>query len=85
MKDITKTKKRYWHELTDNEIEELINRKVTWGEILDTFKQPDWCSYPMALNSALGCWSLVDAINLRHQISHTYCESCDCYIKKEKK
>lgn len=85
MKDITRVKKRYWHELTDKEIQEFTDRKVTWDEIMNTFKQPDWCSYPNALNGILGCWSLTDEFDLRHQISRTYCKNCDCYIKKERK
>ena len=76
--------KRYWHKLRDSTIKKAIKNKMTVGEVMRRYKQPDWCGYPNALEGAMGCWSLVDALDLRHSISVEYCKNCDCFIKQDK-
>lgn len=71
-------KRKYWHELSDAEITELIEKKTLIGYILKHYKQPKWCNYPEALAGAMGCWSLTDNLGLRHNISKEYCRHCDC-------
>ena len=67
---------KYWHRLTNKEIEELIDTKITYGELTEIIKQPTWCQYPKALEGIMGCWSLVGN---RKKISHKFCKDCDCY------
>jgi hypothetical protein len=70
--------KRYWHKLQDSTIKRLVKNKVTIQECMKRYKQPDWCEYPNALEGVMGCWSLMDSMDLRHKISLEYCASCEC-------
>jgi hypothetical protein len=74
--------KRYWHTLADSTIKELVARHTTWRQAMERYKQPDWCSYPNALEGVMGCWSLTDP-RIRHEISNEYCAKCDCFRKEE--
>ena len=71
--------KRYFHELADSTVRKIVKSGITYGELMNRYKQPDWCEYPEALNGVMGCWSLMDTMNLRHKISREYCKGCDCY------
>lgn len=73
---------RYFHTLADSTVKKLISKGMTYGELKDKYKQPDWCAYPDALEGAMGCWSLMDMWGLRHKISKEYCGGCDCFIKR---
>lgn len=75
---------RYFHELSDSTLRRLTRKGITWQEVIDRYKQPDWCNYPEALAGAMGCWSLIGCwslmdIDLRHKISREYCKKCDCF------
>ena len=71
--------KRYFHELSQEEVDKLIADKKNWGDIMQEYKQPDWCNYPNALEGTMGCWSLVDLSKdgLRTKISKDFCKGCD--------
>ena len=71
--------KVYWHDLPDFEKERYIAHHVTIGTIMDTYVQPDWCSYPDALAGEMGCWSLMPGI--RTDISREDCKMCDLCLK----
>ncbi len=73
--------KRYWHELKDSTIKNMQRKHFNWGNVMEKYLQPKWCSYPDALEGIMGCWSLVDFFDLRHKISIDYCKGCDCFIK----
>ena len=66
--------KKYFHELSDSEWEDLQKTKMTWDDLNKFYKQPDWCNYPDALNP-LGCWGLI----YRHCRSEQYCSKCDLH------
>ena len=68
---------KYWHELTDEEIAG-IPPEMKCSELRKLYKQPDWCSYPEAID-ALGCWSLIGN-NTRTKISKEFCKVCDLFI-----
>lgn len=72
---------KYWHQLSQEEIDGLVSSGKTWGEIMAEYKQPDWCSYPEALRGEMGCWSLIDfrVDGLRTKISNEFCKDCECY------
>lgn len=76
----------FFHELSQSKVDELVNSHKTWGDIMEEFKQPEWCSYHNALEGELGCWSLVDIRQggLREKISPEFCKDCDCFISKTK-
>lgn len=74
---VRRLKGKYWHRLTDKEIQELIDAKITYDELAETVKQPTWCQYPDALKGIMGCWSLTGSA--RKKISHKFCKGCDCY------
>ena len=73
--------KKYFHELSDEEIKELLENKVTWEYVMKNFKQPDWCGYTNALEGAMGCWSLIDYFGRRKEISREFCKDCPCFEK----
>lgn len=74
---------KYWHELTDEEVNQLFERKITIGDLMENYKQPDWCDYTDALAGQMGCWSLMDAFGTRKNISHEFCKDCDCYASNK--
>ena len=49
--------KKFFHELSQKEIDNLIADKKRWSDIMNEYKQPKWCSYPEALNGKMGCWA----------------------------
>jgi len=74
---------RYFHELEQKEVDDLITDKKTVGYIMETYKQPFWCRYPNALEGEMGCWSLMDLSKdgLRTKINRDFCKECDeCYL-----
>lgn len=73
--------KKFWHEVPQEEIDKLIEDHKTIGYVMENYKQPDWCTYPNALEGQMGCWSLMnlDKDGTRTMISHKFCKNCDCY------
>ncbi len=69
---ITTIPKKIWN----NKIAE----KKTIGWICERYKQPEWCSYPDALDGLMGCWAL---ISVPYKINEKKCKKCDLF-KKEK-
>lgn len=78
-----KDKKKFFHEINQEEVDSLIKDGKTAGYVLENYRQPEWCNYPEALSMGLGCWSLCDLQKegLRTKISHAYCKGCDEYKK----
>lgn len=76
-------KRRYWHKLKDSTVKGIFDKETTIGEVLKRYKQPDWCTYPNALQGLLGCGSLL-SVNLRHKISEDYCKGCECFKRSDK-
>jgi hypothetical protein len=72
--------KPFFHELSQQEIDQLVAEGMTFGYMAQHYNQPEWCIMPHALSS-LGCWSLTDvsANGKRTQISPQYCKDCDYY------
>lgn len=77
------SEKQYFHELTDDEIDELYKEHVTLGYIVATFRQPDWCSYHEALYGQLGCWALMHIGYKQERVSETFCRTCERFKKRE--
>ena len=71
-----KDKRPFLHELTPGEIDKILAEKIKIGELMERYRQPDWCGYPGALEGQMGCWSLMDLKGLRCKISKDFC--CDC-------
>ena len=70
--------KIYFHELLPSH--RMIEMKEhSFGEILETYKQPDWCLFDDALNGLFGCTSLLTKV-----IDKKYCSECN-YFKNLKK
>jgi hypothetical protein len=74
--------KKYFHELEQSEINTLIAEKKTIGYILENYKQPDWCTYPNALEGNMGCWSLMNLLKegMRTKISKDFCKNCERFF-----
>ena len=66
---------KYFHELTDDEFQELVKAGVRWCDLPEIHPQPVWCQYPDALNAEMGCWSLV----YRTGVNKDYCKKCDLF------
>ncbi len=75
---------KYFHKLPQKIINRLLKTNLSWGDIVNKYKQPSWCNYPNALEGKMGCWSLTDLNNngLRTKISKKFCKNCPCYITK---
>ena len=50
---------KYFHKLTKEDVDKLIEQGITYGEMEEKYPQPLWCKYPNALRGAFGCWSLM--------------------------
>ena len=72
--------KPYFHELTEDEFNALVESKITWGDVMQKYSQPDWCEYPNALEGQMGCWGLV--FRTVSKRGETYCTACECYKKQ---
>lgn len=66
---------KYFHELTNEEIKELIDKKLNWNDVQSQYLQPEWCNYKEALNGVNGCWSLTNLVN--RKICKEFCKDCD--------
>lgn len=66
--------KRYFHLIPEAEWESMKAAGRTWGWVARRFREPDWCSYPNAVDP-MGCWSLVG----RMVTGEDYCKNCDLY------
>lgn len=77
-------KHKFFHEIPQSEVEQLLQDKRTWGYVMENYAQPDWCDYALALNGNMGCWSLTDLTEggARTKISPDFCKRCDYYKPK---
>ena len=82
----TEDNRKYWHEISQEEVDKLIADQKTIWYVMKNYKQPDWCNYEEALSWMMGCWSLCD-INkdgTRTKISTEFCKNCECFNNKKK-
>jgi hypothetical protein len=75
--------KKYWHKISQKEINRLIKRNKNYKHVLNNYLPPDWCGFPGALNYPWGCWALCDLEEngTRTKISKKWCATCQ-YVKK---
>lgn len=64
---------KYFHKLTKDEFQSLVERKLTYEQIAKDYPQPIWCGYPDATCGVMGCWSLVSFM----VTGKKYCKNCD--------
>lgn len=69
---------KYWHALSVKEFDELSQVPMSWGDVVEYYKQPEWCKYPEALNGLFGCWSLISSTYRQH-VCESHCEHCDMF------
>lgn len=69
-----------WHLLSTKEQEELLDSQMKLKSFMEKYSQPEWCSYPRALESMMGCWSLMTPGRIRDRSS---CGNCECLIQEE--
>jgi len=76
--------KQFFHEAPQSDIDTLVANKGTWGDIMEKYKQPDWCSYPNALEGVMGCSSLTDFSpdGFRCKVSESFCKTCEMFKVK---
>ena len=73
---INSMEKKFWHELTDKEVQESINKGITYKEMDDIYKTPDWCKYEHPFCKEFHwCDDLLNP-DTRPQISVEYCNNC---------
>lgn len=66
---------KYFHELTQEEYQKLVEQKYTYDQLAKDYPQPVWCAYPNATEGIMGCWSLMGFM----VTGEDCCKSCDCY------
>lgn len=67
--------KPFFHEQTKEKIAEIFASGITYGEFMQQYAQPSWCTYPEALAGRMGCNSLMMK---PETISHDFCKTCEC-------
>ena len=72
---------KYFHELTEDEFNNICRLHITWDGCSRLYPQPKWCGYPDAVQGLMGCWSLMCFM----VTGEKYCKNCDCYIPNMKK
>ena len=79
---INSMEKKFWHELTDKEVQESINKGLTYKEMDDIYKTPDWCKYEHPFCKEFHwCDDLLNP-DTRPQISVEYCNNCKFFKGK---
>ncbi len=72
--------KKFWHELSEEQIQQIIKERHPFGWIMENYKQPAWCNHPNAIAAgAFGCEKLM---NKPDSISSTSCINCKCFNHK---
>lgn len=81
----TADNRKYWHEISQDELQKLLDENVTIRYINQHYKQPNWCNYPNGLTFTLGCYSLCDLSKdgLRTKINTDFCNSCHFFNNKK--
>lgn len=67
---------QFFHKISNDEYNRLVDEDKTWQHIIDNYKQPDWCGYPEALRGGMGCWKLTD----RGVKSQEDCKECELNV-----
>ena len=62
--------RKYYHEISDEEIEKIDKQNPTLDELAKSYRQPDWCNMPLED----GCYSL---FGNRKRINREFCKNCD--------
>jgi hypothetical protein len=63
-----------FHELTESEFNTLVDAGgMTSEECARKYPQPEWCNYPMAVQGAMGCWSLMS----HYVTGPKFCHGCE--------
>ena len=72
----------YFHEIPNNVLKfldkagaKILLLEDGTAEIKFVVKQPEWCSYPGALQHVLGCWSLTGKL----VTGPDFCKNCECF------
>ena len=74
--------KKYFHELTDKEVEQIKKEKLTMREIDNRYNIPDWCEYELEVYPSFHwCNKLMDT-KTRKEINLENCSKCP-YFKKQ--
>jgi len=84
----------YWHELSREHQQEILKQAAkeykTVGWFTKNYKQPDWCTYPDAMDPKFGCWSLVGnweeelGFKSPEKIDRSFCDGCEYYRSEVK-
>ncbi len=75
--------KIYWHLLDEYEYVSLMSKGPSIQDILDNFKQPDWCTMKDAVDPLNGCDELCDPETRMDISPRTICKDCP-YCRKPK-
>ena len=82
-------KVKYFHELSDEEYEILMDNKekITWEECAKKYPAPSWCGHGSgAVCGIMGCWSLMGS-RVIEQVKQRIrkiedCEGCDLVVNE---
>lgn len=69
--------KKYLHKLSLQEYRKLAQSGLTFGELNEQFKKPDWCGHQKALIGDDGCYALVMSFEIE-EIKD--CFRCEFFI-----
>jgi len=74
---------RYFHEIDEQERQAIFDRNIPVREVVEQYKQPDWCTYRNALQGGMGCWSLL--LGDVAKKGEEFCRTCDTHKDYEEK
>ena len=68
--------KKFWHQLTEEEVQAFINKGRTYREMDKIYQIPDWCKYEHPFcHDFHWCDDLLNP-DIRPKISVEYCKNC---------
>ena len=71
--------KKFWHQLTEEEVQAFINKGLTCREMDKIYKIPDWCNFEHPFCKDFHwCDNLLDQ-STRSKISIEYCKNCSYF------
>ena len=76
-------KKKFWHQLTEEEVQAFINKGRTYREMDKIYKIPYWCKYEHPFcRDFHWCDDLLNP-DIRPKISVEYCKNCNYFKGKQ--
>ena len=68
--------KPFFHEIPDEEYDEMVKNGTTWDVVMEKYDGPPWCDVQYCAVGPMGCWSLSLTRSIRSEYD---CKNCPEY------